>query len=438
MNNYTIAAIATAPGTGGVAIIRVSGPSALSVAERVFVPTAKHAVKNFTPSFMYTGKIVCDGFSDFGLCVYFKAPKSFTGEDVIELHCHGGKQIAHGVLNAVLNAGAVLAGRGEFTKRAFVNGKLSLSSAEGMIDMINAESLAQIRAGSMMYTEKLTSNVEKIQSVLTDVLAQIAADTDYPEEGIEETELSSLKEDLTEILNQINAMAGTYSAGRLIKNGVLVTICGSPNVGKSSLLNSLLGYDKAIVSEIPGTTRDVVEGAIIIDGVKFNLTDTAGIREGADMLEDMGIDRAKRSLKTSDLVVCVSDSGDFSAADGVEEERLIKVFSKTDIGSPFGNFDVAISSLSGDGLNELKQLMAKKAIKGQTLEGAYLIEERHFNAFKRAGERLKSAIDAIGSFPLDLISMDIRAAWQILGEVTGKTADEDVIDVVFSKFCVGK
>ena len=181
MNNHTIAAIATPAGTGGVAIIRVSGPSAIQIAEKVFNPTANIAVKNFKPWVMYTGKITCDGFTDFGMCVYFKAPKSFTGEDVIELHCHGGEQIAHGVLSATLNAGATLAGRGEFTKRAFVNGKLSLSSAEGMIDMINAESLAQIRAGSMMYTEKLTADVEKLQSHLTDILAQIAADTDYPQ-----------------------------------------------------------------------------------------------------------------------------------------------------------------------------------------------------------------------------------------------------------------
>ncbi|MGN0807688.1 MAG: tRNA uridine-5-carboxymethylaminomethyl(34) synthesis GTPase MnmE [Candidatus Coproplasma sp.] len=438
MNSHTIAAIATPAGMGGVAIIRVSGPRSLQIAQRVFSPTADIEVKDLKPWVMYTGKILCDGFSDFGMCVYFKAPKSFTGEDVIELHCHGGEQIAHGVLSATLNAGAVLAGRGEFTKRAFVNGKLSLSSAEGMIDMINAESLAQIRAGSMMYTEKLNGSVEELQSSLIDILAQIAADTDYPEEGIEETNLGSLKQDLTEILNSINALAGTYSRGKLIKSGVLVTICGSPNVGKSSLLNAMLGYDKAIVSPIAGTTRDVVEGSIEIDGVKYNLTDTAGIRESADMLEDMGIDRAKRSLMTADLVICVSPDGDFSAADGVEEERLIKVFSKTDLVKPFGEYDVAISCISGEGIKELKSLMAEKANVSQTLEGAYLIEERHYNAFKRASERLVLAIDAIGSFPLDLISMDIREAWQILGEVTGKTADEDVIDVVFSKFCVGK
>lgn len=438
MNNGTIAAIATPAGTGGVAIIRISGAGALGVAEKVFVPTGKTAVKDFKPAVMKTGRILCDGFTDFGMCVYFRAPKSFTGEDVVELHCHGGQQIARGVLSAVLNAGAVLADRGEFTKRAFVNGKLSLSSAEGMIDMINADSLAEIRAGGMLYAEKLTGEVKALQARLTDILAQIAADTDYPEEGIEETELSSLGEDLTAVKGEIERLTATYAVGKLIKDGVLVTICGSPNVGKSSLLNALLGYDKAIVSPIAGTTRDVVEGTISIDGVKYNLTDTAGIREGADELEDMGIDRAYRALRTADIVLCVSDNGDFSSADGVEKERLINVFSKTDKCAPCGNYDVEISSVTGDGLENLRRKMAQKACGGKSLEGAYLIEERHFNALKRSAEKLACAIEAIGAFPLDLISMDIRAAWQILGEITGETADEEVINTVFAKFCVGK
>ncbi len=438
MDNGTIAAIATPAGTGGVAIIRISGTNSLKVAEKVFVSTGKTAVKDFKPAFMYTGKILCDGFTDFGMCVYFRAPKSFTGEDVVELHCHGGQQIARGVLSAVLNAGATLADRGEFTKRAFVNGKLSLSSAEGMIDMINADSLAGIRAGGMLYAEKLTGEVKALQSRLTDILAQIAADTDYPEEGIEQTELSSVGCDLTSVKEKIDRLTATYAVGKLIKDGVLVTICGSPNVGKSSLLNALLGYDKAIVSPIAGTTRDVVEGTLSIDGVKYNLTDTAGIRQGADELEDMGIDHAFRALKTADIVLCVSDNGDFSAADGVEEERLIKVFSKTDENPPYGSYDVAVSSVTGDGLDKLRRAMADKACGGRSLEGAYLIEERHFNALKRSSERLNAAIEAIGSFPLDLISMDIRAAWQYLGEITGETADEEVINTVFAKFCVGK
>ncbi|MDE7087467.1 MAG: tRNA modification GTPase, partial [Clostridia bacterium] len=377
-------------------------------------------MKDFVPNVMYTGKILCDGFSDFGMCVYFKAPKSFTGEDVVELHCHGGAEIARGVLRAALSAGAAMADRGEFTKRAFINGKLSLSSAEGMIDMINAESLAEIRAGGLLYAEKLTKQVQEFQDNLKDILAQIAADCDYPEEGIEETSLKNVKEDLQSLFNGVNGLVAAYSGGKLIKSGVSVAICGAPNVGKSSLLNALLGYDKAIVSPVAGTTRDAVEGTVIIDGVKYNFTDTAGIRERAGEIESIGIERAKRALQTADVVLCVSEDGDFSAAEGVEESRLITVFSKTDEKAPHGEYDVAISSKTGEGLEKLKELISQKATGGKSLDGAYIIEERHYTALKNAAEKLKEAINGVGDFPLDLISLDINEAWQLLGEITGE------------------
>lgn len=438
MTENLISAISTPAGTGGVAIIRVSGEGALSLAEKMFLPSAKIAVRSFEPCRMYTGKILCDGFSDFGMCVYFKAPKSFTGEDVVEFHCHGGAEIARGVLKATLAHGARLAGRGEFTKRAFVNGKLSLSSAEGMIDMINAESLAELRAGGLLYSEKLTNEVRGIQSELTDILAQIAADCDYPEEGIEETELSTVSTDLQSICGRLNALVAAYSGGKLIKSGVSVAICGAPNVGKSSLLNALLGYDKAIVSPLAGTTRDAVEGAISIDGIKYNLTDTAGIRAEAGEIESIGIERAFRALNAADVVVCVSDCGDFSAAAEVDDSRLIRLFSKSDERAPHGGYDVAVSSKSGEGLEEFKKLLAQKAVGGKALDNAYVIEERHYSALKRACEKLAAAVDGVGKFPLDLLSLDIREGWRILGEITGETADEEIIDTVFAKFCVGK
>ena len=433
-----ISAIATPAGIGGVAIVRVSGEGALSLAAKMFKPGGKIKVADFEPYKMYTGKIVCEGFEDFGMCVYFKAPKSFTGEDVIEFHCHGGTVVSRGVLSATFKAGARCAERGEFTKRAFVNGKLSLSSAEGMIDMINAESLAEVRAGGLLYAEKLTSEVKDIQSILTDMLAQIAADCDYPEEGIEETELGGVENDLRAVCGRINALVAAYSRGKFIKSGVSVAICGSPNVGKSSLLNALLGYDKAIVSSVAGTTRDAVEGTVEIGGVKYNFIDTAGIREGAGEIEKIGIERAKRALDTADLVLCVSDCGDYSAASKVADSRRINVFSKTDESLPCGGYDVAISSVTGEGLENLKSLIARKATGASSLENAYLIEERHYLALKRALEKLTAAADGVKEFPLDLVSLDIRAGWHILGEITGETADEEIINTVFAKFCVGK
>lgn len=438
MTENLISAISTPAGTGGVAVIRVSGFGALALAKKMFTPAGKTAVDDFEPNRMYTGKIACEGFSDFGMCVYFKAPKSFTGEDVVEFHCHGGTQIARGVLSATFKAGARPAERGEFTKRAFVNGKLSLSSAEGMIDMINAESLAEVRAGGLLYAEKLTGEVKEIQSQLTDMLAQIAADCDYPEEGIEETELSSVGEDLKALCTRLNVLIAAYSGGKFIKSGVSVAICGAPNVGKSSLLNALLGYDKAIVSPLAGTTRDAVEGTVQIGGVKYNFTDTAGIRAEAGEIESIGIERAKRALSSTDIVVCVSDCGDFSAAKSVADSRLVKVFSKTDECEPCGDYDVAVSSVTGEGLDKLKGLIARKVTGASSLENAYLIEERHYLALKRTLEKLTAAADGVGEFPLDLVSLDIRAGWQILGEITGETADEEIINTVFEKFCVGK
>jgi tRNA modification GTPase len=440
MINENISAISTPAGCGGVAIIRISGNGALNVAQKMFVPTAKISVKDFVPNFMYTGKIKGDGFEDFGMCVYFKAPKSFTGEDVVELHCHGGTQIARGILKATFLNGCRAAERGEFTKRAFLNGKLSLSSAEGMIDMINAESLAEIRAGSMLYAESLTKKLSPVQRSLTDILAGIAADIDYPEEDVASTSLSGVKDELLGLKSQIESLSKSYEGGRKIKQGVTVVLCGRPNVGKSSILNALLGYDKAIVSSIAGTTRDAVEGVIELNGVKCNLVDTAGLREQADEIEAIGIQKAKSILSSADVVLYVTEGNDDSSPEvDLTDSRVIKIANKCDIyAAQSQNYDVVISAKTGEGIDKLRAVIAQKALGDTSLDKAYIIEERHFAALKRAEQALQNAIDGVGVYPLDLIALDINEAWVCLGEITGETANESIINTVFEKFCVGK
>lgn len=429
-----ISAISTPNGTGGVAIIRISGDGALETAMKMFAPAGK--AESFAPNYMYAGRIEGEGFSDFGFMVYFAAPKSFTGENTVEFHCHGGVQISRGILAKTLSLGCRLAERGEFTRRAFLNGKLTLSSAEGMIDMINAESLAMLRAGSMLYTEKLSGEVKQIQRSLTDILAAIAAELDYPEEDLDGLDFKKIKCDLKDVGRRISALAQSYGCGKKIKSGVLVAICGRPNAGKSSLLNALLGYDKAIVSDEEGTTRDVVEGAIEIDGITYNLVDTAGIREQAGKVEQMGIERAKNAIRTADIVLFLSDGKELPP-DGING-KLITVFNKSDILSPAGEYDIAISAKTGEGLEDLKKMLALSAVGENSLDKTYIVEERHYSALCRANDSVSGVIENAGIITPDLLAVDIKEAWEALGEITGETANEEIINAVFAKFCVGK
>lgn len=432
-----ISAISTARGTGGVAIIRISGEGSLDLAAKMFAPHGKTRVKDFEPYKMYTGNILCDGFTDYGMCVYFKAPRSFTGEDVVEFHCHGGARIAEGVLKATFALGARPAAGGEFTKRAFLNGKLSLSSAEGIADMINAQSFAQLKAGNMLYLKKPVVLVENAQSRLKFILASIAADCDYPEEGVAESEIGNLAEKLQPLLDDINSLIATYPRGKCIKNGVSVALCGKPNVGKSSLLNALLGYDRAIVSDEAGTTRDAVEGKLEIGGIMFDITDTAGLREGVGAVENQGIRIAKNVIAGADIVVYVTDGGGEEIPD-CPNAKLIRVFNKADIYEAPDGYDAVISAATGYGLDNLKNLLLASVPAYSAADGAVICEERHVNALSKAAEYLRSAIDGAEKFPLDIVALDINGAWQALGEITGETANESIIDEVFSKFCVGK
>ena len=443
--NDCISAVATAPGTGGVAIIRISGKNSLLLAEKMFVSQSGVKVCDFEPYRMYVGEISGDGFTDHGMCVYFKAPKSFTGEDVVEFHCHGGVAITRGILNKTFELGARLATNGEFTKRAFLNGKLSLSSCEGLIDMINSESVTQIKSGFYLFKEHLRNKIFAIQETLTIILAQIDANIDYPEEGLIEDSGEEIKEKLMQISPELQKMISSYSTGKVISDGVKVALVGKTNTGKSSLLNLLSGQERAIVTNIAGTTRDVIEATTFINGIKFNLFDTAGIRETNDVVEKIGIERSNSLIDTADVVMFVTDGSNIDTEEELflnklEGKCLLKIINKSDltgINVISGN-EISISCKTGANIELLKEKLFELAVDTVNTDGEYITQKRHYYALEEAYIALQSAISAIGNLPLDLVSADIKECWDKLGEITGTTASEDIINEIFSRFCVGK
>ena len=445
MTNDNIAALSTGNVKSGVAVIRISGDSPLSVAEKMFRPTGKIAVCDFAPNHMYVGEIIADGFSDFGMCVYFKGPNSFTGEDTVEFHSHGGTAITQGILKKIFSLGVRPATNGEFTKRAFINGKLSLSSAEGLIDMINSESASGVRAGYYLYREKFLKRIEAIQDKLTDVLSEIDVDMDFPEEDLQVTSTENANRLTSECLQELNAIISSYRLGRAIKDGVKVGIIGKPNTGKSSTLNALLQYDKAIVSPIAGTTRDIVEGSLDINGVRFNFSDTAGIRQSDDVIEELGVNLSKRVRNESDIILFIIDGSNFDNYDEsvfslIKDKTSLVVINKTDI----SNFkddraDLYISALKNENIDKLKQALYNRFFdSGIDISGDFLTEERHYDALNRAIECLTMALNSLRSVSLDLVAIDIKNGWDALGEISGKTATEEIINNIFAKFCVGK
>lgn len=427
--NDLISAIATASGVGGIAVIRMSGEGALETAKKMFSRRGE-----FQPNVMYPGVIDAGTFCDYGMCVYFRAPRSFTGEDIVELHCHGGTEIARGVLRRTLQLGARMAERGEFTRRAYLNGKLSLSAAEGLGEMISASSEAQVRAGYLLYSEKLTRLGTQLQAQLTECLAQVDADLDYPEEDLDADTREGVKTRLSHVGQRLSGLLAQYSAGRKIKSGVRVALVGAPNAGKSSLLNALLGYDRAIVSDVPGTTRDLNEGVIEIGGVNFLLTDTAGLRESGDKVEQEGVRRAKEAIRGADVIVWLRDEApvpDFPA-----ETPVITVGAKSDLVRRAG-CDVLLSSVTGEGLDDLRALLYERGF-GRENDDAFLLSERHYRALLAASDAVKEALRAVNCEPGELYAEDIRRAWEALGAISGETANESIIDEIFSRFCVGK
>lgn len=432
----TIVALATPPGKAGVAIVRISGDKSHQILQSITKCNSE-----FLPRFMYLKDIYVNGLQDNALVVYFKAPNSYTGEDIAEIQCHGGYFIAQQVIVECQNLGARMAEAGEYSKRAFLNGKLSIDQAEGIIDIINAESEAQARAGSVLMQGKLFDIISTLQTELTDILAEIEAKLDYPEYEYSDNENEEVLNRLINIEKQLDELLSTRISGMMIKNGVKVAIIGAPNAGKSSLLNVLTNSDKSIVTDIAGTTRDIVEAEYVYNGIVFRLFDTAGIRESADVVEQIGIDRAKQSIQDADLVLKLIDISNPEDIE-VNNKPTITVYNKIDLSTKTQkNVDnqIYISAKDGTNVENLKQMIFNNTMaQGYNTSQFYLSNARHIECITNAKLALANAINTFTSTSLDFVVSDIHSCWQYLGDVSGVNSNETIIDRIFEKFCLGK
>lgn len=444
MTNSTIIALASAPGKNGISVIRMSGKNSLNIAKKVFV--CNKFFLNPQPNHMYLGYFNLSGLLDKCFCVYFKAPHSYTGEDVIEFQCHGGYMVSDKIIEMCLENGARIAQPGEFSKRAFLNGKISLDEAEGIIETINAETDEQLRAGNNLAQGKLFKLVNKTQDELTNILAEIDVNLDYPEHDIEYETKDNITNKLNKILEDLNLILLAEQKEKIVKNGINIAIVGKTNVGKSSLLNAILNYNKAIVTDVEGTTRDVVEGSIVYNGVKLNFYDTAGIRKTTNKIEEIGINLSKKTLENSDLVLFVLDSSkniDFEDEQNlklIKNKKSIIVFNKSDLNSKI-NFDknyLFVSAKNNFNIEKLKEEIYNLSTNEINKNQEILFNKRHLEILKRAKTILENLLKNVNFVTLDCLAVDVKSLWEVLGEITGNTANETIIDKIFSKFCLGK
>ena len=447
-SNDTIVAVSTGASSGAISIVRMSGKDAISIADKLFVSLKNKVPSSFQPRLLVLGTIKTPNFNEQAMCVVFPNPKSYTGEDMVEFQCHGGTQISSGIMKECIAQGARIATNGEFTKRAFMNGKMTLSSAEGMMDMINAESDAEIRAGYNLLAGALSKLASRAQKELTDILSEIEVSFDYPEETIEYITKAKVKERLESLSSDFSEVLKTASAGKLIKSGINVLIVGRPNVGKSSLLNKLLNHERAIVTDIAGTTRDSIEDTFMLGDTKVNLIDTAGIRNTDDVVEKIGVDKAKNLMSQADIILFLVDtSRAYSEEDeeiyaSIKGKNFVVIKTKTDLenklNKQFEN-EIQISTVSGEGIEELKNKILELAhLSNIPADSIIITNERHKDALSRALKNINSAIKNIEIQSLDLVSISIKQAYLDVGEITGNTTSEDIIDQIFKKFCLGK
>jgi len=453
----TIAAIATPPGEGGIAVIRISGTDAENIATKIF---ARAQGKNgkLTSHRLYHGEIhdpKTNCMVDDVLLTIMRKPRSYTGEDVVEIHCHGGAFLSRKILGLALSQGARQAEPGEFTKRAFLNGKMDLSQAEAVLDLIRARTDQASELALTQARGELSKWVHGLREELLDILVQVEAAIDFPEEEIELLKRPDVIQKIGNLRSEILDIINTYERGRLFREGARVCICGRPNVGKSSLLNALLGQERVIVTPVPGTTRDVIEEAINLEGLPVVLWDTAGLRETDDQIEQMGVSLSRQYLEKADALIVVLDGSTELTQDdkvllrNVEAKKVLIAVNKDDLPQPLSPEDlsrfsgsrtiVRVSAKSGEGINVLKKKLRDLVIDCEREPAMVLTNLRHRNALLRGETALRHAETTVGEgYAAEFVAVDLNETRDALGEIIGTVSNEDILEHIFKNFCIGK
>ncbi|MFC0561287.1 tRNA uridine-5-carboxymethylaminomethyl(34) synthesis GTPase MnmE [Halalkalibacter alkalisediminis] len=458
MESDTIAAISTALGEGAIGIVRLSGDEAVAIADQLY--KGKDALSVVPSHSIVYGHIVDPATGERveeAMVSVLRAPRTYTREDVIEINCHGGIMSVNRVLQLALKHGARLAEPGEFTKRAFLNGRIDLSQAEGVIDLIRAKTDRAMNVALNQLDGKLSKKIQVLRQALLETVASVEVNIDYPEYDAEVVTHSLLQEKAQFVIREIDGLLATAAQGKILREGLSTVIIGRPNVGKSSLLNSLVHENKAIVTDVPGTTRDVIEEYVNVRGVPLRLVDTAGIRETEDIVERIGVERSREVLKKADLILLVLNYGEVLSPEdealfkAVEKMNVIIIVNKTDVEQKIDLSAVetlaskrplvTTSLLRDEGVEQLEQAIADLFFEGQ-LEGAdvtYVSNTRHIALLEQAKTTIQDALDAIEmGVPIDLVQIDVTRTWELLGEIIGDSVQESLIDQLFSQFCLGK